>query len=364
VRERIVLDGQPIEIDRFVAVHDDIAPYVAMVDAASRDAGGPLLSTFEVLTALGFAAFADAPVDAAVVEVGMGGRWDATNVVASQVAVITPIGMDHQAYLGDSLGLIAAEKAGIIEADRPVVIAAQAPEAAAVVEARVRGVGALAVREGVDFGVARRRLAVGGQLLTLRGLAGDYDDILLPLHGAHQAQNASLALAALESFLGGGRDLLDPDLVRDGFAAASSPGRLEVVRTSPTIVVDAAHNPEGVRASVAAALEAFAPDRLVVVLGVLADKDAGAMAELLSDAADHVVLTTPDSPRALEADDLADAVGGVLGSDRLSIAPNPAAALEEAVARADDPDRPPAVVLVLGSVVLAGQVRALLGATS
>jgi dihydrofolate synthase/folylpolyglutamate synthase len=362
VRERIVIGGAPIDVERFVEVHDDIAPYVALADASSQEAGGPRLSTFEVLTALGFAAFADAPVDAAVIEVGMGGRWDATNVVPAQVAVITPIGLDHQAYLGGTLDLIAAEKAGIIEPDRPAVLSAQHPEAGQVLARTVREVGAHPVIEGIDFGVVDRRLAVGGQWLTLKGIGGEYDDILLPLHGAHQAQNAAVALAALESFLGGGRDRLDPELVRDGFAAATSPGRLEVVRTSPALIVDAAHNPAGLEASLAAVGEAFAPARLVVVLGVLSDKDADALAALLLPVADHVVVTRPDSPRAWDPDDLADRVAAVLGDERVSVAPDPADAVDEAVARADDPDLPPAVVLVTGSIVLVGQVRGLLGA--
>ncbi len=362
LRERIVLNGEPISADRFVEVYDDIAPYLEMVDAQSIGKGGPAMSTFEVLTVLALAAFVDAPVDVAVVEVGMGGTWDATNVVDGEVSVICPVGFDHMEYLGDTLEQIAGEKAGIIPPNGAAVIAGQQPEAAAVILRRVLETGSSAMLEGVDFGVLDRRIAVGGQLLKLRGLAGEYDEIFLPLHGAHHAQNAAMALAAVESFLGGGAQPLDAAVVREGFGQATSPGRLEVVRRSPTVVVDAAHNPEGVAVSVVALREAFDPARLVVVLGVLADKDVDGILDVLVSVADHVVVTEPSSPRRLAADDLGDAAGRVLGDERVQVASSVADALEQAVALADDPDLPPATVLVVGSVVLAGQVRSALGA--
>jgi dihydrofolate synthase/folylpolyglutamate synthase len=363
LRERIVLNGEPISTERFVEVYDDIAPYLEMVDAQSIGKGGPAMSTFEVLTVLALAAFVDAPVDVAVIEVGMGGTWDATNVVDGAVSVICPVGFDHMDYLGDSLEEIAGEKAGIIPADGTAVIAGQQPEAAAVILRRVLETGSSAMLEGVDFGVLDRKVAVGGQLLKLRGLAGEYDEVFLPLHGAHHAQNAAMALAAVESFLGGGAQQLDAAIVREGFGQVTSPGRLEVVRRSPTVVVDAAHNPEGVAVSVAALREAFDPARLVVVLGVLADKDVDGILDVLVTVADHVVVTEPSSPRRLAADDLGDAAARVLGDERVQVATSVADALEHAVSLADDPDLPPATVLVVGSVVLAGQVRMALGAS-
>jgi dihydrofolate synthase/folylpolyglutamate synthase len=227
---------------------------------------------------------------------------------------------------------------------------------------RVLETGSSAMLEGVDFGVLDRKIAVGGQLLRLRGLAGEYDEIFLPLHGAHHAQNAAMALAAVESFLGGGTQPLDAAIVREGFAQVTSPGRLEVVRRSPTVVVDAAHNPEGVAVSVAALREAFDPARLIVVLGVLADKDVEGILDVLVTVADHLVVTEPSSPRRLAADDLAEAAVRALGEERVEVAGSVTNALEQAVALADDPDLPPATVLVVGSVVLAGQVRLALGA--
>jgi dihydrofolate synthase/folylpolyglutamate synthase len=363
VRERIVLNGESISPERFIEVYDDVLPYVEMIDARSIGEGGPALSTFEVLTAMAYAAFADAPVNVAIVEVGMGGRWDATNVVDAAVSVICPISTDHTEYLGETLAEIAGEKAGIITAEGVAVIAAQVPEAGEVLLDEVRRTGSAASVEGVDFGISQRQVAVGGQLLELHGLGGTYDDIYLPLHGQHQAQNAAVALAALESFLGGGRAPLDVDLVRDGFAQVASPGRLEVVRRSPTVIVDAAHNPAGVRASVEAVREAFALPRVVAVLGVLVDKDLQGIVEELAPLVDHVVVTRPSSPRALDVDDAEAVVEDVVGRDRVTAAESVVEALEVAVALADDPDRPPAGVLVIGSVVLAGEARALLGAS-
>jgi dihydrofolate synthase/folylpolyglutamate synthase len=247
VTERITLDGVPLSDDRFTEVFDEIAPYFDLVDAQHKDP----LTFFEVLTAMAFAAFADAPVDAQVLEVGLGGRWDATNVVRAQTCVLLPVGMDHAALLGSTLAEIAAEKAGIVHEGATVVLAQQQPEAAEVLLRHCAEVGATVAREGLEFGVVERRTAVGGQLVDLQGLAGRYEDVFLPLHGAHQAANAAAALAAAESFLSGGQSALDADLVRDGFAGVQSPGRLEVARSSPTVLLDAAHNPAGMAATVA-----------------------------------------------------------------------------------------------------------------
>src|SRR6478735_3785660 len=254
VRERITLDGEPVDRERFVHAFEDVSPFVEIVDARNADEADAdgreavRLSYFELLAVTAFAAFADAPVDVAVVEVGMGGTWDATNVVYSQVAVITPIGLDHQAYLGDTIEAIAGEKAGVIKPDGVVVMAQQQLEAAEVVVRQAAQLEATIAREGLEFGVANREIALGGQLLTLQGLGGTYDEIFLPLHGAHQAHNAAVALAAVEAFLGGGRGLLDIEVVRAGFASVRSPGRLEAVRRGPTVLLDAAYNPGGAKA--------------------------------------------------------------------------------------------------------------------
>ena len=364
MRERIRLDGDPVDLERFVRVYDDIAPYVAMADASSVAAGGPALSYFEVLTVLGFATFADAPVDVAIIECGMGGAWDATNVADGQVAVVTPISFDHTDYLGTTLQQIAIEKAGIIKEGASVVLAAQELGAAEFLLARGASVEVLPSREGVEFGVASRTPAVGGQLLSLQAMAGRYDDIFLPLFGAHQAANAAVALAAVESFLGGGSAALDPELVRAGFATVTSPGRLEVVRRSPTVVVDAAHNPHGARALAAALDEGFDFASLVGVVAVLADKDARGLLEALEPVLTEIVVTRSSSPRATDPDVLAALAVELFGPERVTVEARLAGAIEVAIERADElmVDAAGGVgVLITGSVVTAAEARALLG---
>ena len=359
VRERILLDGEPVERERFVAAYQDIAPYVGLIDA--RDPHAPM-TAFEVLTAIAFACFADAPVDVMIIECGMGGRWDATNVVSPTVDVITPIGLDHMEYLGPDVAAIASEKAGIITSDAPVVLGRQDREVADVIAATAEQQGAALLRLGRDFSVEGRVVAVGGQLLTIAGLAGEYRDIYLPLHGIHQAENAAVALAAAERFFGDGTRMLNEETVQAGFAAAASPGRLEVLRTSPTIVADAAHNPAGATALAAALPEAFGFDYLVAVVAVFADKDASGILAGLGDAVDEVVVTVNSSPRAMDIDDLAAAAVSQFGIDRVHVADDMADALEVAVEAADRmlADDVMAGVLVTGSVTSVGDARALL----
>jgi len=358
VTERITVDGQPLTDEQFTAVYDEIAPYLELVDSRM-----PLPMTFfEVLTAMAFAAFADAPVDMAVLEVGLGGSWDATNVVDARTAVVLPIGLDHMPLLGTTLTEIATEKAGIISAGATVVLAQQEPEAAEVLLRRCVDVGATVAREGLEFGVVSRATAVGGQLLSLQGLGGRYDDIYLPLHGAHQAANAAAALAAIEAFLGGGdKGMLDVELIREGFARTASPGRLEVVRTSPTVLLDAAHNAPGMAATVAALTDAFAFTHLVAVVACLADKDVVAMLEVLEPAVAQVVVTQNGSPRALPVDDLRDLATDVFGEDRVQVEDSLDDALSTAVALADvEAEYGGAGVLVTGSIVTVGEARTLL----
>jgi dihydrofolate synthase / folylpolyglutamate synthase len=357
VTERIGLDGQPVDDERFVAAYDELVPYLAVVDGRHEHP----LSYFEVLTALAYAVFADAPVDVAVVEVGMGGRWDATNVADPAVAVVTPVGLDHQAYLGDTIEEIAAEKAGVIKAGGFAVLAQQPLPAAEVLLRQVAEVGATVAREGLEFGVLGRSLAVGGQLLTLRGLAGEYDDLLLPLHGPHQAHNAAVALAATEAFLGGGRDQLDVEAVRAGFATVTSPGRLEVVRRGPTVLLDAAHNPDGARTLAQALVDDFAFERLVGVVGVLSDKDAVGILEALEPVLTEVVVTRPTSPRATDPVELGELAEEVFGGDRVRVEPSLPDAIDVAVAAAErDAALGGSGVLVTGSVALVGEARMLL----
>ncbi|TAM85817.1 MAG: bifunctional folylpolyglutamate synthase/dihydrofolate synthase [Jatrophihabitans sp.] len=364
VAERVVVDGAPVSDRTFVEAYRELEPYIALVDARFETP----LSFFEIVTALAFAIFADTPVDAAAIEVGMGGTWDNTNVLDAEVAVVLPVDLDHQRYLGNTIREIATEKAGIIKAGASAILAAQAPEAAEVLLRRAAEVGASVAREGLEFGVLERRVAVGGQSLRLQGLGGEYAEIFVPLHGAHQAQNAACALAAVEAFFGAGAATgpLDLDAVRGAFAAVRSPGRLEAVRSAPTILVDAAHNPHGMRATVAAVGEAFSFRRLVVVMAVLGDKDAGALLELVEPIADEIVVTQNSSSRALPVDELAARAVEVFGPDRVTVEPRLDDALETAVRLAEDAGDGAAVVsgsgvLVTGSVVTAGEARALLG---
>ncbi len=360
VTERIAIDGEPISDEDFVRTWQDVAPYVHLVDQRHLESGGYRLSFFEVLTVMAFAAFADAPVDVAVVEVGMGGRWDATNLVHSQVQVIAPVAMDHQRYLGDTLAEIAGVKAGIIEDGGTVVVSRQDEVAEGVILAEAAAKGARVIREDVDVAVLERAVAVGGQLLTLRGLGGVYQDVYLPLHGEHQAHNALLALVATEALLTGGA-ALSGEVVEAAFGDATSPGRLEVVRTSPTVLVDGAHNPNGVEALVAALGEAFAFDRLIGVVAVMEDKDAETMLGILEPALDEVVVTHASTSRSWDLDDLAEIADDVFGAERVHRAERLDDAIALAVERAESEAERGSGVLVTGSLYLVAEARILLG---
>lgn len=357
VVERISIDGLPASPEVFVQAYDDVAPYVEIVDSQSQEQ----VTFFELLTAMAFSAFADAPVDIGVIEVGMGGTWDATNVIDSIVQVITPISLDHR-ELGSTVAQIAREKSGILRPGALAVLGSQIPEAAGVLLAKAKELGTTVAREGIEFGVASRSVALGGQLIALRGLGGEYDDIFLPLHGAHQAHNAACALAAVEGFLGaadGGG--LDIDTVRAGFAAADSPGRLETIRSSPTIVLDGAHNEAGAKALAEALIEEFAFDRLVGVIGILADKDVGAMLSALEPVLSAIVVTQSNSPRAMPVDELASEAVDIFGGHRVDVEPRLSDALDAAVRIAEE-EGPlgGSGVIVTGSLVTVGEARRLL----
>jgi dihydrofolate synthase/folylpolyglutamate synthase len=364
VTERIALDGAPLDPALFASTYDDIAPYLEIVDGRHEER----VTFFEVLTAMAFAAFADAPVDVAVVEVGLGGRWDATNVLSAPVAVVTPIGLDHVGILGDTVEAIAAEKAGIVHAGAVLVEAPQPEAAARVLASRAAEVGATVVRAGADFGMRERRIAVGGQMLDLEGLGGSYDEVFLPLYGAHQAGNAVCALAAVEAFFGlgpgggpaAGRGPLDVEAVRAAFAAVTSPGRLEIVRRSPTVILDGAHNPAGAAALADTLEESFDFDNLVAVVAVLDDKDAAGLLEQLEPVVTSVVVTTNGSPRALPAAALAEVAADVFGDARVELAERLDDAIDRAVAAAETGPLGGGGVLVTGSIVTVGEARRLL----
>jgi dihydrofolate synthase/folylpolyglutamate synthase len=355
--ERICIDGEPLGDEEFVRAFNDVAPYLQLVDA---DQPHPL-SFFETVVGMAYAAFADAPVDAAVVEVGLGGAWDATNVVDAAVAVVLPVAIDHAHLLGDSPVAIAEEKAGIIKAGSVAVLAEQTPEVTEVLLARATEVGASVVREGLDFGVVSRASAVGGQVVTLQGLRGRYDEIFMPLYGAHQAQNAAVALVAVEAFLGD--QPLSDEIVRAAFAEVTSPGRLEIIRRSPTIVLDAAHNPHGAEATAAALEDSFTFSPLVGVIGVMQDKDYEGVLAALEPQLAHVVITQNSTHRALPADQLAVTAREVFGDDRVTVVPRLADAIEAAVTIAESDSSSSigsGAVLVTGSVVTVGEARRLL----
>lgn len=370
ITERIRLDGAPVDERRFIEAYDDIAPLLGLVDEASEAEGGPRMTFFETLTGLAYGIFADAPVDAMVIEVGIGGTHDATNVIDAGVAVVTPIGLDHMHILGDTVSEIAVNKAGIIKPGAIAVLSAQPLDAATVLLARCAEAAAEPVREQVEFAVLERVGAVGGQQLVLQGLYGVYDDVFLPLIGAHQAGNAAAALAAVEAFLGGAvtseRGPLDIDAVRDGFASVSSPGRLEVVRRDPTVIVDAAHNPHGMAALAAGLAEAFSFSYLIAVFASLGDKDAAGMFASVAQTFDEVIVTRNESARASDVDALAAIARTCFEHDAVSTQPDLVSALEAAVARADAVAAQvgaAAGIVVTGSVVTAAQARRLLGKT-
>jgi dihydrofolate synthase/folylpolyglutamate synthase len=359
INERISIDGEPLDDEAFVRAFNDVAPYTHLVDASEEHP----LSFFETVVGMAYAAFADAPVDVAVVEVGMGGSWDATNVADGQVAVVLPIAVDHAKYLGGTPAEIAVEKAGIIKPGAFVVLAQQEPDVAVVLLEKAAEAGATIAREGLEFGVVSRTPAVGGQMLSLQGLRARYDDVFLPLYGAHQAQNAAVALAAVEAFAAR-EEPLDADLVRAALAEVTSPARLEIVRRSPTIVLDAAHNPHGAEATGAALEDSFTFDPLIGVIGVMGDKDAEGLLVAFEPHLAHVVVTQNSTDRAMPAERLAAVAVEVFGEDRVSVAPRLADALDMAATLAEAGDAVSSMgsgaVLVTGSVVTAGEARTLL----
>ena len=383
--ERICIDGSPVSPATYVNTYREIEPFVELVDQQSQQGvlgeTGPPMSKFEVVTAMAFAAFADAPIDVAVIEVGLGGRWDATNIVNAPVAVITPIGIDHVDYLGETVAEIAGEKAGIItkqsqdlvpmgaDVSTVAVIARQPPEAMEVLLAQAVRADAAVAREDSEFAVLGRQVAVGGQLLELQGLGGVYPEVFLPLHGEHQAHNAAIALAAVEALFGAGAQRqLDVDTVRAGFAAVSSPGRLERMRSAPTVFIDAAHNPGGAAALAQALAEEFDFRFLVGVVSVMSDKDVDGILAALEPVLDQIVVTHNGSPRALDVETLTVKAEERFGPERVIATSALPDAIETATALVEDAGNDGEGVgmggvgiVITGSVFTAGAARTLFG---
>jgi dihydrofolate synthase/folylpolyglutamate synthase len=350
--ERICINGQPIDAKEMIFSFNDISPYLDLMDTKFDNP----ISFFEAITALAFAAFAEHPIDVGVIEVGMGGQWDATNVVDADVSVIMPIGLDHMEYLGNTIAEIATTKAGIIKEQGFVVLAQQEPEAAVELLRRAAEVGADVAREGLEYSIDSRAIAVGGQLISITGLRGHYDEIFLPLHGKHQASNAAAALIAVEAFFG--EQDLDIDAVRAGFANVSSPGRCEIIHRDPTIILDAAHNPHGAKAIAETIQSEFTLDDVTGIIALMADKDALGILQALEPIMNQVIVTTNSSERSMSVKDLEVLATQVFGADRVFTQPTLAEAIEKAIKDSVRPlSEESLAILITGSVVTVGEAR-------
>lgn len=355
--ERISINGEPISEKFMISTYQDISPYFDLVDSKMEHR----LSFFEAITALAFAAFAEFPVDVGIFECGMGGEWDSTNVIDAKVSVITPIGLDHTQYLGDTLSEIAQTKSGIIKADSFAVLARQELDPAQVLLRKCAEMGATPIREGIEYQVSKRSVAVGGQLLNIKGVYGEYEDLFLPLHGEHQATNAATALAAVEVFAG--ESALDDELLRTAFSNATSPGRCEILMRNPTVIVDAAHNPHGAKSLRKTIESEFDFERIIGVIAIMGDKDVSGILEEFEAIMSQVIVTRNTSHRAAAIDELADSARDIFGNDRVNVAPNLEAAITAAIDEAKMDiavnDRSCAV-LIAGSVISAGEARAII----
>jgi dihydrofolate synthase/folylpolyglutamate synthase len=354
--ERISIKGEPITPEGFIASYNDIALYLDLIDSRQPHP----ISFFEAITALAFVAFAEFPIDVGVIEVGMGGQWDATNVVQSTVSVIMPIGLDHTEYLGETLEEIAETKSGIIKPESHVVLAAQEPEVARILMEKVAKQSAIPYREGVEFALLRRDIAVGGQMISIQGIYAEYTDIYLPLYGAHQAANAAVALATVEAFVG---TSLDEEVVRNAFANVKSPGRLEILHRDPTVIVDAAHNPHGAGALANTLKTEFDFESIFCVLAILGEKDVAGVLYELEPVVDRLVVTQSSSPRALEVEKLYDSAIKVFGVDRVYKEANLINAItyaSEQVTLLNQVSEGVSAVVITGSVVTAGEARTVL----
>ena len=353
--ERIAINGEPISAAELIYSYNDIAAYLDLMDQKFSHP----ISFFEAITALAFVAFAEHPIDIGVIEVGMGGQWDATNVVDPDVCVIMPIGLDHTEYLGETLTEIAQTKAGIIKEGGFVILAQQEPESAVELLKQAAAVGADVAREGLEYSVLARSVAVGGQLVTIQGIKEIYTDIYLPLHGKHQASNAAAALVAVEAFFGD-QDL-DMEAVRAGFAQVQSPGRCEVVHRNPTIILDAAHNPHGAAAIAQTLQSEFTFDEVIGIFAPMADKDVPGILLELEQIMDYIIVTGNSSPRAMQISELEKMAQEFFGADRVFTADSLSSGIEKAMTDANRPLSEVSIgILITGSVVSVGEARTII----
>jgi dihydrofolate synthase/folylpolyglutamate synthase len=355
--ERISINGEPISPEGMIATYNDIALYLDLIDSKMPNK----LSFFESMCALAFVAFAEYPVDVGIFECGMGGEWDSTNVISAAVSVVTPIGFDHMEYLGDTLEKIATTKSGIIKENSFAVLARQEAEVAQILMHKCAQVDATPLREGVEYSVKNRALAVGGQLISISGVYGDYDDLFLPLHGAHQAANAATALAAVEVFAG--ETQLDETVVREAFANATSPGRCEIIMRNPTVIIDAAHNPHGAQSLRKTMKDEFDFDTIIAVIAPMGDKDVDGILEELEDVVSHVIVSRNSSHRAAPLSDLKSQAASIFGNDRVTAIESLSEALAIAIEQArlhNGVHDSNAAVLVAGSVITAGEARGII----
>lgn len=355
--ERISINGEPISEAAMIATYEDVAPYFQLVDERMSHR----LSFFEAITGLSFVAFAEHPVDVGIFECGMGGEWDSTNVINAKVSVVTPIGLDHTQYLGDTLTAIAATKSGIIKPGSFAVLARQELDPAQVLMRKCAEVEAIPIREGVEYQVSNRSLAVGGQLISIRGVYGDYEELFLPLHGEHQASNAATALAAVEVFAG--EKKLDEELVRSAFAKASSPGRCEIVHRSPTVIIDAAHNPHGAKSLRKTIENEFDFDLVIGIVAPMGDKDIDGILEEFEAIMTTVIITKNSSHRAAPIDELAAQAREIFGGERVLTKDSLEIAIDAAITQSKfevEMNERSCAVLIAGSVISAGEARALI----
>lgn len=355
--ERIAINGEPISEDTMIATYKDVAPYFELVDERMSHR----LSFFEAITGLAFVAFAEHPVDVGIFECGMGGEWDSTNVINAKVSVLTPIGLDHTQYLGDTLGAIAATKSGIIKPGAFAVLARQELDPAQVLMRKCAEVEAIPIREGLEYQVSSRSIAVGGQLLSIKGVYGEYEDLFLPLHGEHQASNAATALAAVEVFAG--EKKLDDELVRAAFASATSPGRCEIVHRNPTVIIDAAHNPHGAKSLRNTIENEFDFDAIIGIVAPMGDKDTSGILEEFEAIMTTAIITRNSSHRAASIEELAAQAKEIFGGERVLTKESLESAIEAAVTQAKfevEMNEKSCAVLIAGSVISAGEARALI----